>query len=801
MNFPQLSNVNKTIVKTINDRIGNNLKMSQLKPWIRLMSATNGGLIVESLPGSDSFEARYGNSQKGGRIGINWKGESVYEEGSGRGYRPSPLIESLAVANGTSGLSRKISFNVKCFTLGQAELIMQYFNEPGYTILVEYGWNVPKSVQQKCPPDICSMVSYNSLGVLKQKRTNSEGCYDAFLGYITGGGMKYGDGESFDVAVELTTLGEIPAYLQQHKGVASTNKKGTDVDESGKVFQTWEINKAVKDEEIGKALFMQMYNELPSAKQIGQVKALINQNEFFEFGNKRIDRGPFADTGNFLNMDKEIREAMTDDMSDTNLRLEQSEENKGKSAKIPEGVPLTGSERFIRMGLAFKILNTVQYPFTAVKSACGDSPTMNFRILHDYCICRAHRHIFSTDPTKLFIPNKNMPEFGLKDALTATDKLDKFIDLQNITEVDVHPETTSTKQYFPNDKALSETGLPSTETYTWDSDYIPYVCDPFQYGLLSDLFINFDFFVSCLTKNGFVVKDVVLDMLNGISSAVNFYWDFQLNESAGGDGYINLAIIDESFCGKKANTDKITTWQSRGLDSPFTNVSLDFDIPGAMKNQIVAQRSSPNKSKNESFVQDGREIPLDTLFNKSNDPVLDVLNAMKSEIKESQNTNEEEPEEPTEKEKEAETRKANYELFVGKAGVYPKVQDRNGNTDAEKNWYDFFSDTNANTLEGLLFVGTWKDTQLLKNLQLIDEGKSGAIVKGGEGQTQNSVLLPIKFSFTVPGVSGMIIGNIFKIIDLPKKYRDRVFQVTQVEHNISDSGWETNIQAQIRNQT
>jgi hypothetical protein len=804
MNFPQLSNVNSTIRKTVNDRIGNTLKMSQLKPWIRLMTASNNGLVVESLPESVSFETRYGNSQKGGMVGINWAGEPVYEEGSGRGYRPSPIIDGLSVGNGTQGLSRKISCTVKCFTLGQAELIMQYFNEPGYTVLVEYGWNISKSVDQKCPMTVCDMVKYNSLGTLKEKRTASEGTYDAFLGYITGGGMKYGDGESFEVSIELTTLGEIPAYLQQHKGVSSAGNGGDGAKETSLKFQTWEINKAVEDEEVGKALFMQMFNELPGQKQISQVKELINKNEYLKFSpSSKIDLGPFADSGNFINMDKEIREMLTDDLSDTNLRLEQTEENKGKSAKVPEGVPLISQERFIRMGLALEILNTVQYPFEAVASSCGGTPTMNFKILHDYTICRAHKHMFSTDPTKLFIPNKNMPEFGLKDALTATDKLDKFIDLPNLSTkiVDIHPETTSDKRYFPKEIDLASTGLPNTQAYTWDSDYIPYVEDAYKYGLLADLFINFDFFVSCMSKNGFVVKDILLDMLNGMSSAVNFYWDFQLSESGGKDGYINLNIVDHSFCGKKAGTDKITTWQSRGLDSPFLDCGLDFDIPGAMKNQIVAQRCSPSKSEEESFVPDGREIPLDTLFAKANDPVLDVLNSMKADIAESQQENEENPPEKTEKEKEAEVRKANYELFMGKAGVYPKVQDRNGNTDAEKNWYDFFSDSNQNSLEGLLFVGTWKDTGLLKTIQLIDEGKSGTLQKGGEGQTSNSVLLPIKFSFTIPGVSGLLIGNIFKISDLPAKYRDRVFQVTEVEHSIDDGGWSTTVKAQIRNQT
>lgn len=806
MNFPQLSNVNSTVYKTINDRIGNNVKMSSLKPWIQLTSALDGGLVVQSLPTGDGFGARYGTSKNpNGRIGVDWSGKSVYADGGSRNLRPSPTVEGISVANGTAGLSRKITFNIKCFTLPQTELIMKYFQEPGFTVLVEYGWNTKEALEEKLSDfTTCNMVAYNNLGHLQEKRKRSKGCYDAFLGYITAGGMKYGDGETFDVSVELTTLGEIPTYLQPHKGIASVGKKGAGGSESSLVYNAFKIKKAIDDKDIGKALFMQMFNELPGAKQTEEVQNIMDEIEYRQFGNQKIALGPFASTGNFINMDKEIREGLSEDLVDTEVRIEQTEENKGKTAKIPEGSPLVSNHRYIRLGLAFKILNTSPYKFEPIKSECGEkSPTLDFRINPDYAICRAHKHMFSADASKLFIPNKNMPEFGLLDALTATEALESFVNLKNLSDnvVDVHPDVANEadKRYFPNEKALSTTGLPGTEKYTWDSDYIPYVCESNQYGLLTDLFINFDFFLECINKNGFIVKDVVIDMLNGISSAVNFYWDFQVGERVDNKGAITpIAIHDASFCGKKVSTDKIQKWQSRGLDSPFIDCGLDFDIPGAMKNQIVSKRLSPKKNGEgeEAFVTDGRQIRLDGLFSTAQDPVLTILNGLKAEQTEEDTS---ETATPTDEEEEAEARKLNYELFMGKAGVFPKIQDRNGNTDAEKDWYDFFSDTNANTLKGLLVVGTWNDSGLLKTIQLKDEGKDIPIP--AKGQSQNSVLLPIKFNFTIPGVSGLLIGNIFKITDIPQKYADRVFQVTKVEHSIQDGGWSTSVEAQIRNQT
>ena len=54
---------------------------------------------------------------------------------------------------------------------------------------------------------------------ITKKRKQSTGTYDALLGIVTGGNMSFGDNESYSIEVELTSVGEIPAYLQHHKNV------------------------------------------------------------------------------------------------------------------------------------------------------------------------------------------------------------------------------------------------------------------------------------------------------------------------------------------------------------------------------------------------------------------------------------------------------------------------------------------------------------------------------------------------------------------------------------------------------
>jgi hypothetical protein len=114
------------------------------------------------------------------------------------------------------------------------------------------------------------------------------------------------------------------------------------------------------------------------------------------------------------------------------------------------------------------------------------------------------------------------------------------------------------------------------------------------------------------------------------------------------------------------------------------------------------------------------------------------------------------------------------------------------------NWFDFI-DTNANTLNDLLIVGTYNDPSLLKMIQQMDDG----IFVGGDykGITQNSIILPIFFNFTIHGVSGLKVGDVFKIQDLPKKYSDRIFQIMRINHTLDSNGWFTQVESQIRNTT
>jgi hypothetical protein len=82
----------------------------------------------------ESFAQKYGNTKRSGRLGITNDADGnkdIYgKESTDRALRPSPVINSISVTQGTEGLSKKTSFTIICYSLGQADVVMKYFLEP-----------------------------------------------------------------------------------------------------------------------------------------------------------------------------------------------------------------------------------------------------------------------------------------------------------------------------------------------------------------------------------------------------------------------------------------------------------------------------------------------------------------------------------------------------------------------------------------------------------------------------------------------------------------------------------------------
>ena len=87
-----------------------------------------------------------------------------------------------------------------------------------------------------------------------------------------------------------------------------------------KKFEKSEIKRASKNE-VGKSLFMQMFNDLPQEKRITPVKELVKQSWA-------------TNEANFINIDKEISEDIIRGVEDATVVIG------GESLKVPSDVPI-----------------------------------------------------------------------------------------------------------------------------------------------------------------------------------------------------------------------------------------------------------------------------------------------------------------------------------------------------------------------------------------------------------------------------------------------------------------------------
>jgi len=586
------------------------------------------------------------------------------------------------------------------------------------------------------------------------------------------------------------------------------------------------------------------------------------------------------DAANFINMDSKVREDLVDQAKDVKLRSKDD-----ATLKVPEDIPLVSSERYIRFELAYKIFTTKDENATDFGTGCPEYELRDgsgkklklYSAQHadiNDTVCRSFENIFSTDKSKLYIPNTKLPNFNLVDALKAepleSSSYDPLLNPEFLT-INGHPKTDYSVEnaigggdsIAVDNSDLTKYAFPSTTEgptldYSWDTTINPPVLLPYKHGFLKNLYVNFDFFLQVIQQPGLYEHEALMELLNGMSSAVNFHWDFQIIETGqAGTGTSCLKVVDANFLGTTKESLEIdeggipqvvkTEFYTQGIKSPFLSINLDIDIPGGLMNQIMAQKDTQGSEEGEEITDpnkagysspESKTVNFDTgLFSPFKDPVSGVLSALSTaraaaekEVNDTRTEAQKNQEEATnstrnwksklksaakwvgdafsagvseaaslaryvwtgDTEKQAETRKKNFKYFIEKAGVFPKINDRNQDYDIANEKYDLWAANNA-SIEDILFIGTWNDPVLLKKYELrtlVDDEENDNIT--------NPPLTSIEFKFTIHGISGLKVGDIFRVADLPNKFNDKIFQVKHINHQVNEQ-WITEVTAGLRN--
>ncbi len=753
--FPNFSNIADYVQKELSLRKGDIMRVSNLNAWVRVASGVGGGCQIISNPNFALFgkyPTIYGNDTMSGTVGTTWFGNSIIAGGEFHGYRPKPNITSIEIDEGAGNISRKATFSITCYTRAQLDTLCKYYLEPGYTIFLEWGWNTNKGVSQYKQKLTADEVGDNqSFQVVNKKRKAAGGHYDNYLGFITGGSVAM-SGQEWTITVKCTGFTELPAFLN-----AADNTEGKEETTFNKA-EAYEASDISSEQDVGKQRFMMAFNNLPSNKQSLEVTELLKDVNY-------------ASTLNYINVDENVKAEMNSKLKGTSFLGftfggGAKTQDKGKDAKkvdLPEGTELIGDSAFIRFAVLSEILSKIG--FQAFKVG---NKLVSVRVNTKNTVCFAFPKIFSTDKNKLFIPNPNTPKFSL---LQASENQTQT-DFTNVIDNSIKDGTTTVR--FPYDEPISNGSVASRGQIQFGDDgtFVGLSKPAGSYGFLEDLYVNMQFVKGILETKNFSIKDALYQILNGISGAAGGVWDFQIQEQNSSDGSTELCVVDMNVNPQTSGTPY--KFDVAGANSVFMDASLDLDISGAKMNQIIGNRlgqkvngSQPqvNSKKKKGLFTDLDDLVLKSIEGKQAKPADKGTKGKTKSAKEES--------EAAEKAKE----KA-MQMFLSKIGYAPKI-DLIASSDFSK------------TLEEMTYITAYNDQLVFESLK-----NGNDVIKEENGV---SALMPIKFSFTIHGVSGIKRGDKFMVSGIPRAYEQTgFFQVTSVKHTITDMIWKTEITGGFR---
>ena len=820
--FPQFSKPYPKLLQKIKGRAGSSALWNQggpngLTPWIRVISGVKGkgegkenGLILQSNYPEDGFNIRYGGTknQPSGVVGFDLKGNPVKEK-TGRKLRPSPIITNLNIDETDIG-RKKTKFDIICYSLEHMEEVAKYFLNPGFTVLVEWGWNTKDARKAWCGYEsttggtargavsIEDIVAYNNFKHIKEKREKANYEYDATLGFITDGGLEFGDNETFKISVTLTSIGEVAEYMQNH---TSTKKDGQTSTPTLDTNPDDEKEPIPEGENHLEVYFNYLLNDLPYDK-----KAILSDEEkkpLLKLGSikeQEPDNG-YHDISSLVNFNRKMIETTN---STGGLKATRETENNSVKVHSSQNSSIIDEDRYIRFELAVDILNSNIYDLDGTK----DNKSSLVINIQDSFI-GGHPNMFSTDGSKLFIPNTQAPDFSLDELLFTKDK--DAEEIKNIIEwkkdgmvkntMNMCPEPDGTI-YYKGTRITNGSNTPHAFPSTYDlntkeiDDYKDFYnlddtmetvkCDKGYWGWLKNLYINYDFFLDTMVKPNLFTKDILYELLNGMSTACGNQWKFQIVENPAKDenGPTELTVIDEYFTGL-ANlniTDNI--FQLRGTTSPFLSADFKTDVPKAQQNSIIQKRLAQDNSfrtgDNGGYNDDlnrnvfgDKTLKDEVLLKISPITTKDLQTNKKDETQEIDSD---------------EINKKNKEFFLKRGTIifkkpyqYGKAFDKDG--------------SNMYVTKEFISIAAWNDPDLLKQCRVNAYAK-----KREEGQENLNIPYGLaEVSFQVHGISGFKRGDYLQYEGLPNNFKtDAIYQVHEISHEVSNGGWFTNITTKMR---
>jgi hypothetical protein len=623
------------------------------------------------------------------------------------------------------------------------ETVAQHFLEPGISVFLHWGWNTTEGslTYDIKPASVAKLKDFNNINV---HRANTSGHSDTYLGFVTGGEVSMQD-DYWDITVNCRGFLELPAYMMAADNGITEKQKASNA--AGTVPPPLEYsgNEISAETLAGRKRWMLCFNDLPSNKRTAVVKGLESK---------------LSDIGNFINFDEGVKDAINSTTKkgfwaslfgggDVTIKFGSAE------AELAEDTKIINDERYIRFGALMEIINA-----SDIIGLNLSGQVLPFAIRSDRTACTAFEKIFSTDKTKLFIPNKNTPK---ADFVAVAQNGGVQTDFKGICDNTVS-RTTGPKVEFPTYELdvpipnISSTGM--TVKFAKKTNYTA--------GMLDNLYVNFAFAKGILETKSLPMKDALYQILNGMSGAAGSIWDFQIVDLPNETGVNQLHIIDRNLTDKTTHSDEFV---ATGVNSPFLEVGLSMDISGQLASQVMLNKSAA--AYNSSMP------PVKGLFLKQVDDMLQTKVEVFGGTKGAPSTNT--TAKPTDAKAENERKKRDFATFLGKVGLAPGVLLNNTVT-----W------PASGEVHSICYQTAFDDLNLFESL------KTGSDYTQETG-TGVSILLPINLTLKMHGVSGIKRGDKIKIDALPPQYKKGgFFQVTGITQTLNEDYWTTEVKGTFR---
>jgi hypothetical protein len=758
--------------------------LSSRNSWVRLISSVDTGAENQSnrnpnlqgpiFRGSPtqakkfilSSPVNYTSNGLKKRSDILIQGDTgLYNFTDTTGIRPAPGITGFKIiSKNRYGTIREATVDFKVWSVDDINAIEELYFHPGFSAIVEWGHTlyVDNSGKIEYTPafdtrldDFFSQKKYQEIeNIISENKIKHNFNYDAFIGYIKNFSWSFNNEGGYDCSVSIISLGEVLDSLTTKLPPVYTS-----------IGNTIELRETKKY----KTILHQFVDE-------------INYDYINISGPAASQANKTVFTVQDLRYTKDL------------LLKEFPQYNEQTVIAVKVFIDTNAGQRvsYITLRTLLGLLNT-RYSIIYNTEKCESSEkavSFDTRIIPDNRYTTFDEH-FSLDPKIGILPNK--PDFN------------KVLKInQNFTE-----SIYNLPPGFNVDN-LSEYIMPS---YNGFYDIIRQLTTK-QVGILDSLnclniLVSLDSVIESAEKftsqDGdnfeFAVSDFVRDILNKINTALGNVTELDL--AAYDDSGRLFSIIDRKFLPKITTQELDYQIPITGLRSQITNLNVNSKISNKLGSMIsiAAQAVENNNPITKTGTGD------ESLWERYNAGLVDrhIRDAQVGYSRKCVTPPDEEQKADTEINKVQYTNISLGQTLGGTAQI-PSSPQTPQQSLTTYSTYDFQELTKFVLLAGSAYKDfVWELTRsynqelfdVLKNVgQKFFKLLSTQFIYRNEDNPKG--IIPVELSFTVDGIGGLKIGNIFTIDSrlIPQKFNNYGYIIVGLDHSIENQRWKTNIRAQ-----